>query len=134
MLLLWRYLDLHIGDGEPVFYLALSDSEEKSAKMSHLSLLLLFVPLLHRPAPLHWLWPIQLTFLEKNPVHTMKTSKKGGRRGGVMSPHLVLLLQSRHHDDDAAPFLPHHVPEVPHSVQHRPLGGDEGSGSSSVTL
>lgn len=51
-----------------------------------------------------------------------------------MSPHLVVLLQSCNHDDDAAPLLPHHVPEVSHSVQHRPLGGDVGPLGSSVTL
>lgn len=42
------------------------------------------------------------------------------------SAHLVVLLQLGQHDDDAAPLLPHHVPEVPRRVQHRPLGGDEG--------
>lgn len=48
--------------------------------------------------------------------------------------HLVILLQSGNHDDDAAPLLPHHVPEISHSVQHRPLGGDVGMWSSFVTL
>ncbi len=51
-----------------------------------------------------------------------------------MSPHLIVLLESSNHDDDAAPFLPHHVPEVPHSVQHRPLGGNVGLRSSFVSL
>lgn len=60
--------------------------------------------------------------------------RQEGERGGVVSPHLVVLLESGNHDDDAAPLLPHHVPEVPHSVQHRPLGGDVGPGSSFVTL
>lgn len=55
-------------------------------------------------------------------------------RGGVVSPHLVVLLESGDHDDDAAPLLPHHVPEVSNSVQHRPLGGDVGSRSSFITL
>ena len=54
--------------------------------------------------------------------------------GGGVPPHLVVLLESGNHDDDATPLLPHHVPEVPHGVQHWPLGGDVGPGSPSVTL
>lgn len=48
--------------------------------------------------------------------------------------HLVVLLQLGQHDDDAAPLLPHHVPEVTHRVQHRPLGGNEGPRTSSMAL
>lgn len=54
--------------------------------------------------------------------------------GWCISPYLVVLLEPGNHDDDAAPLLPHHVPEVPHSVNHRPLGGNVGPGSPSVTL
>lgn len=50
------------------------------------------------------------------------------------SHHLVVLLESGNHDDNAAPLLPHHIPEVPHSVHHRALGGDVGPLGPFVTL
>lgn len=63
-----------------------------------------------------------------------KKTKDGGESKSEGSPRLVVLLQPREHDDGSAPLLPNHVPEVPHGVQHGPLRGDVGLGSSIVTL
>lgn len=69
----FMYLDLHVGDSEPIFFSAVSHFEEKSTNLFHPSLLLLlFVPpfpvvLLLHLARIPRLWPVQLAFLKSSP-------------------------------------------------------------------
>lgn len=74
----WLYLDLHVSDSEPIFLLAVSHSEEESAKSTRLSFLLPFVLFLYRLRPLSGLWPVQLTFLEQTHRQVLEVEEVEG--------------------------------------------------------
>ncbi len=81
--------------------------------------------------------PVQNTFLKKQNkvlhIHSLFSHTKN-IIDIFTENYFIFLFQFSNHDDDRAVFLPDHLPEVIHRVDHWTLSGNEGSLISKIAL